>query len=62
MSGTIPIYSRFIGDDRVSIYDDESVEIQHGGRAYRATIARWVESAEMVNALARPAPRIEGEA
>jgi hypothetical protein len=47
----IPIYSRFAGEDRVSIYSDGSVEIQHEGRSYRAMPERWVEAAEATNRL-----------
>lgn len=41
----IPKYSYFDGGDRVSIYDDGTVEIQHEGRAWRASFKAWVQLA-----------------
>lgn len=55
----IATHSWFYGPDRVSIYPDNTVEIQSGDRAYRATFARWVEAAEMVNVFATANSRTE---
>lgn len=48
----IPAHSWFFGGDRVSIYEDRTVEIQHDGVAFRATMERWVEAATWLRMMA----------
>ena len=55
VSGEIPTFSWFggetmDGDLRVSIYEDGTVEIQHGKRVFRAHPAIWADAAETFNA------------
>jgi hypothetical protein len=41
----IPPYNYFAGTDRVSVYEDGTLEIQNGDAVYRAPIASWVRLA-----------------
>lgn len=56
MSDEIPAFSWFGADaetvggsQRVSIYADGTVEIQHGNRVYRALPAKWILAAAATN-------------
>ncbi len=49
MSSELAPYNWFSGGDRVSIYEDGTLEIQHEGVAYRAPFWKWVDAAEYDN-------------
>ncbi len=50
----IPTFSHFSGADRVSIYEDGTLEIQHGDHSYRSTPALWISAAIGIDIEATP--------